>query len=189
MQTQGNGEISPADYDDEEEPLSPLQIQLLKASKERSERVEMNQPRARSAPAHQDDEEEPQEMLSPLQKELLKASKERSERMEMNKPRLTKSKTVDYANNTEESNISNNPLAKALSQRIQSFNIAKVDETEDDDFESSPGPSPVQSPKPVSNEMRSELKPPKTKLPPPTVRPKPSKMSTKPEADVRSGSA
>ena len=127
-------------------------------------------------------EEEPEAALSPLQMELLKASKGRSERMELKQPRMTKSKSESPPK--EKLSVSNNPLAKAISERINSLAIAKVDE-EGDDFDSSPGPSPVPSPMPVvsSNEVSSS-KPPKAKLPPPTIRPKPSKKS-KPEANER----
>ena len=118
----------------------------------------------------QESEDEPTAGLSPLQMELLKASKKRSERMEMNQPRLTKSNSEFQTK--EQLSVSNNPLANALSKRINSFTTAKV-ESDGDDFESSPGSSPVQSPTPV-----------KTKLPPPTVRPKPSKKN-RPEAGVR----
>ena len=127
-------------------------------------------------------EEEPEDTLSPLQLELLKASKRRSERMESKQPRMSKSKSDSPLK--EKPSVSNNPLAKAISERINSLAIAKADD-EDDDFDSSPGPSPVSSPAPVitSKEMSSS-KPPKAKLPPPTVRPKPSKKS-KPETSER----
>ena len=127
-------------------------------------------------------EEEPEAALSPLQMELLKASKRRSERMELKQPRMTKSKSDSPSK--EKPSVSNNPLAKAISERINSLSIAKVDE-EGDDFDSSPGPSPVSSPTPlVSSKEVSSSKSSKAKLPPPTVRPKPSKKS-KPETNER----
>ena len=127
-------------------------------------------------------EEEPEDTLSPLQLELLKASKRRSERMESKQPRMSKSKSDSPLK--EKPPVSNNPLAKAISERINSLAIAKVDE-EGDDFDSSPGPSPVSSPTPViTSKEESSSKPPKAKLPPPTVRPKPSKKS-KPETSER----
>ena len=131
----------------------------------------------------QEEEEEPEAALSPLQMELLKANKKRSERLEMNKPRITKSKTID-SDEREKPSVSNNPLAKAISQRINSLNVGKINDWDEDDFESSPGPSPVQSPKKFGNE-RTTSKPPKTKLPPPTVRPKPTKKAgAKAEAEL-----
>lgn len=130
-------------------------------------------------------EMEKEAVLSPLQMELLKANKKRSERLEMNQPRITKSKT-GADEKKEKPSVSNNPLAKALSQRIESFTLAKDDDWNGDDFESSPGPSPVQSPKRIKNEVNVSKVAPKTKLPPPTVKPKPSKKAT--PGDVRKGS-
>lgn len=137
----------------------------------------------RSEQASKEDEEL-EAALSPLQMELLKASKSRSERMELKQPRMTKPKSEFSPK--EKPSVSNNPLAKALSERINSLAIAKVDD-EGDDFESSPGPSPVPSPKlTISSKEVSNSKPPKAKLPPPTVRPKPSKKSKpEPEANER----
>ena len=145
----------------------------------------MSEPReAEKSEPSPKEEEEPEAALSPLQMELLKANKRRSERMELKQPRMTKSKFELPPK--EKPSVSNNPLAKAISERINSIAIAKVD-NEGDDFDSSPGPSPVPSPTPiVSSKEVSNSKPPKAKLPPPTVRPKPSKKSkTEPEANER----
>ena len=151
---------------------SPLLVRKISQPRE----AENNEPTPKQ-------EEEPEAALSPLQMELLKASKKRSERLELKQPRMTKSKSESPPK--EKSSVSNNPLAKAISERINSLAIDTIDD-EGDDFESSPGPSPVPSPKPVVVSMKevSNSKPPKAKLPPPTVRPKPSKKS-KPEADGR----
>lgn len=143
----------------------------------------ISEPReAESSEPAPEKEEKPEDTLSPLQMELLKANKRRSERMELKQPRMTSSKSDSLPK--EKSSVSNNPLAKAISERINSLAIANADE-EDDDFDSSPGPSPVPSPIPAINskETRSS-KPPMAKLPPPTVRPKPSKKG-KPEINER----
>lgn len=131
-------------------------------------------------------EEEPEDTLSPLQAELLKASKRRSERMELKQPRMTKSKSDSPSK--EKPSVANNPLAKAISERINSIAIAKVDE-EGDDFDSSPEPSSTPSPAPVvSSKQASSSRPPKAKLPPPTVRPKPSKKAKSETSERRSES-
>ena len=145
------------------------------------ETEEENREASKNSPSQPEEEEEPESALSPLQMELLNANRRRSERLEANQLRMTKGSEVK-----EKPAISNNPLAKALSERINSMSISTADDKfEGDDFESSPGPSPEPAPK-VFDSKPKVVKP-VAKKPPPTVRPKPSKKG-KPDGDVRSRS-
>lgn len=108
--------------------------------------------------------------LSPLQQQILKASRDRSERMMMNQPRL-KSVTKEDSSNE---NLKRNPIARAMSEKIDSiyFDTAEFGGS-DDEYSSSPKHSPLIKVRSVGSAFTDVKSSPK--LPPPATKPKPSK--------------
>ena len=115
----------------------------------------------------------PEESLSPIQEQILRASLARSERINSNQLRM---KHVDKTEQVQDS-LSRNPLAKAMSLKIDSIAYDSEDSGREDEYSISPVASPVKSYLKSRPIQASTNQP---KVLPPTTKPKPQK---KPSSD------
>lgn len=111
-----------------------------------------------------------EDTLSPIQAQILRASRARNERVNSNQPRM---KPVDNKAEQTANSLHRNPLAKAMSLKIDSIAYYDSEDSgQEDEYSFSPTASPVKSylkSRPV--QPRAD----QPKAPPPTTKPKPQK--------------